>query len=532
MLKLLIVDDEQPILDGLKQLINWSEMGVTVIETATNGLDALELMDTFKPDILITDIKMPFMNGLELIRTVKEKLPGTKCIVLSGYQDFEYVRQAMKYEAVRYLLKPVEEEELIEIIEDIRESMIFTNQEKKRLENLNRKLVESEPLLRNKLLYDIVSGETTDFTNVLDKLSRIGVNKFPQKYVCAVLEFEINEQAGGFTSEDLELVRFAVANIADELICSKMSGQVFYMHKKQVIMLMEVSDTNFHMPGKVLRDIIYQISKHLNILVTIGVSSIHNGISDAPKAFREAINALRFRLLAGWGKVISHNEVASDLNREINIPANMWKKLENSVVTGDYENIPDVIAEIFDKFRIMEKVDPTGLLDELRNELLIIRRNIEGIGLDDTVLKEFIDIFDQKKFILTLDELEEQFAGVFQKLSRNIFHTSNLGIKTLINQIKQYIDQNFTDNITLNTISEKFFINASYASRMFKQELGENFIDYLTNKRMEEAMRLLISTEMPVYEISESIGYGNSKYFSQLFKKYTGMSPREYRDRK
>jgi two-component system response regulator YesN len=147
-------------------------------------------------------------------------------------------------------------------------------------------------------------------------------------------------------------------------------------------------------------------------------------------------------------------------------------------------------------------------------------------------LKSFIDEFDQKMYIVTLEELEVRFIEVFQRLAREICQTNNLGIKSVINHIKQYIDQNYTDNITLNTLAEKFYVNSSYVSRLFKEELGENFIDYLTGKRMEEAMRLLLSTEMHVYEISEKIGYGNPKYFSQLFKKYTGMSPREYRDQK
>lgn len=532
MIKLLLVDDEQPILDGLKHLIDWPQIGVSSIQTATNGRDALAVMNKFKPDVIITDIKMPFMNGLELIRTVKEELPDTKCIVLCGYQDFEYARQAMKYGAVRYLVKPVEEEELIEIIDDIRESMLNTNQEKERLEDLNRKLIESEPFLRNKLLYDIVSGDIADVQDVSGKLNRFGIEKFPQKFVCAVLEFEINDSLEGFTEEDSELVRFGVANIADELICSKTNGHVFYMLEKQVIMILDVSNSNPHILESLLRDMIYQISRYLNILVTIGVSSIHNSIEDTPKAFKEAKSALRYKLLIGWEKVINYNDVASDINKGIIIPISVWKKLENSIITGDSDSIPDVVAELFNELRSLKGVDPTELLDKCRNELLVIRRNIEVIGLDDSLLKSFIDEFDQKMYIVTLEELEVRFIEVFQRLAREICQTNNLGIKSVINHIKQYIDQNYTDNITLNTLAEKFYVNSSYVSRLFKEELGENFIDYLTGKRMEEAMRLLLSTEMHVYEISEKIGYGNPKYFSQLFKKYTGMSPREYRDQK
>lgn len=161
----------------------------------------------------------------------------------------------------------------------------------------------------------------------------------------------------------------------------------------------------------------------------------------------------------------------------------MWKKLENSIITGDSDSIPDVVAELFNELRSLKGVDPTELLDKCRNELLVIRRNIEVIGLDDSLLKSFIDEFDQKMYIVTLEELEVRFIEVFQRLAREICQTNNLGIKSVINHIKQYIDQNYTDNITLNTLAEKFYVNSSYVSRLFKEELGENFIDYLTGKK-------------------------------------------------
>jgi two-component system response regulator YesN len=260
------------------------------------------------------------------------------------------------------------------------------------------------------------------------------------------------------------------------------------------------------------------------------VSSIYTSIGDAPKSFREAKSALRYKLLLGKGKVINYADVIRDIKNDIMIPVSVWKRLENSLITGDDENIPDVVTELFKELKRLKDVDPAEILLKCREELLIIRRNLEDIGLDDSSIKSFIDKYDLGMYGLTLDELEEQFREVFQNLAKKIFRSNSLGIKAVINQIKQYIDQNYTKSISLNTISEKFYINSSYASRLFKQELSENFVDYLTGKRMAEAAKLLQSTEMTIYEISEKIGYGNSKYFSQLFKKHTGFSPRDYRE--
>lgn len=530
MLKLLLVDDEQPILDGLKSLIDWDKAGIRHIETAANGREALAVAGSFKPDIIITDIKMPFMNGLELIRSIRQMQPESKCIVLCGYQDFEYAREAMKYGAVRYLVKPVEENELKEAIQNIRESYLSASREKERIADLNRKLVESVPFLRNKLLYSIITGEAKDADVTAAQLNSFGIKHFPDRYICAVIEFETNHSIGGFTGENMELIRFAAANITDELINAHAEGLVFYMLEQQIIIIMDVMDCQTHTVEALLRDVIHHISGFLKMPVTIGVSSVCEGIGESTRSFREAKSALKYKLLAGIGKAIYYNDMAGDSTREIFIPLNLGKRLENSVITGDSSSIPGAVSNLFTALKSIKGVRPSEILSKCREELLLIRRNFEDMGVSAKTISAFIERFDNELQGLTIDELELQFRAAFTEMANEILKTNTAGIKAIINQIRQYIDNNYEFQITLNTIAEKFYINSSYASRLFKQELSENFIDYLTGKRISEAIKMLLNTEMNVYEISEKIGYGNPKYFSQLFKKHTGMTPREYRD--
>lgn len=529
MLRLLLVDDEQPILDGLKQLIDWERTGVSEIRTAANGQEALDMADSFRPNIVITDIRMPFMDGLQLIKSFRDKLPETKCIILCGYQDFEYARDAIKYGAVRYLVKPVDEDELREIILDLKDSISKTKKERERFEELNRKLLESTPYLRNKLLYSIMTGETKDTAEVEKQLAGFGIGRFPDKFICAVIEFELIEANEGFNSENIELIRFAIANISDELIYSRAAGLVFYMLEKQITVILDMSACQPGTADDLLRGVIHQVARNLNVTVTIGVSNPCSGLKDAPRGYKEARSALKYKLMLGRGKVLYYSEVACNFCNEFILPVSMWKRLENSVITADSAGIPGVIRDLFSDLR-SRKLDPSRLLSGCRDELLVIRRNLDEIGLDTGTVSGFIDRFDNEMQNMTLDELEARFTSAFCDIAREVFQSGSSGIRAIISQIRQYIDQNYATEITLNTIAEQFYVNASYASRLFKQELSENFIDYLTNKRMNEAIKLLQTTDLTVYEVSEKIGYGNPKYFSQLFKKHTGFSPRDYRN--
>lgn len=530
-LKVLLVDDEQPILDGLKQLIPWERLGVAAIETALNGREALTALESFHPHIMITDIRMPVMDGLELLRRAKERMPDTRCIVLCGYQDFEYAREAMRYGAVRYLVKPVEEEELADIVTEIRKDLQTVKNEKLKVAELNRKLVESTPFLRNKLLYSIMTGEIKDAGEAGSRLRSFGIESFPESFICLVMEFETIDATGAFTGENIELIRFAAANIADELVNAVTFGIVFYMLEKQIIVIMDATKLQRHTQEALARDITHHISGFLKMPVTIGVSRVSCGLTECPKSFNEAKNALKYKLLLGKGKVIFYDTVASGFSSGVRIPGSLWKRLENCIITGDRNSVAGVVGDLVNELRGIRGADPSEILSKCREELLLIRRSLEDTGLNSRTISQFINRFDSSLQCMTLNELEEQFTSVFCEIANEVLCTSTAGIKAVIGQIRQYIDQNYASMITLNTISEKFYINASYASRLFKQELSENFIDYLTERRMNEAMKLLQCTELTVYEITEKTGYGNPKYFSQLFKKHTGMSPREFRDR-
>lgn len=351
LLKLMIVDDEQLILEGLKVIVEWEELGVTIIGTANNGKEALEFVVNHEVDIVMTDIRMPEMNGLELIKNIREKRPDIRCILLTGYQEFEYAREALRYGAAAYLLKPIDEDELCELIKDIGK-----NYEKNKISSLKQELMKND---------------------------------------------------------------------------------------------------------------IY------------------------------------------------------------NIPYEIERRLVNCIICGDSVNIPEIINEIFKEFSNLN-IELERFLLVLRDILALIRRNVTEMGYDISEFNDEIKTFFEKSYFI--DDMKDIIIIILVNLCKNISALNLSGCKAFILKVKQYIDENYCEQLTLNMISDKFYIHTSYFSRLFKKETGENFIDYLTKKRIDESKKLLLGTRLKIYEISERVGYKNSKYFSQLFEKYIGVTPKEYRN--
>lgn len=529
MLKLLLVDDEQPILDGLKVLIDWEKHGIGRVEFAGNGQEALDKALKLLPDIVLTDIRMPVMSGLELIKLLKAKLPKAKYIILSGYQEFEYAKEAMRFGALGYLLKPVDENELADLLKSAVEACLLDSRQRDNLASLNKKLNESSAYIRNKILFSIAVGDVSEFNAVRDKLEYCNIGKLPDRYVCIVIDLEHIGEKYVFSANDTDLIRFAAANITDEIINGKSSGQVFYPADSQISALFEVKEGMDYLIEPTLRDILARVKDFIKIPATIGVSNIHTGFNGIAPSFREARSALKYKLLAEKGRILNYKDVVIEGIKAFNITVKIEKKLVNCILCGDTESISGMVHELFSEFR-ENRTNPDDIAAECREMLLLVKHSVNITGNIMGIISDLCKRFRAEANNYTVDGLKNYLISVLEEAALEVSKSNYSGTRELITQIKEYISKNYPSQITLNTISEKFYFNSSYVSRLFKKELTENFIDYLTGIRIEEAKKLLAGTDLKVYEISERIGYNNSKYFTQLFEKMQGMSPRKYRE--
>lgn len=527
MIRLMIVDDEQPIIDGLKELIDWNGIGVEIVASANSGEEALDVAARVMPDLILTDIRMPGMSGLELIKRIKIVLPDTKGIILSGYQDFEYAKEAMRYNSIGYLIKPVDEMELKNIVMEARDNCVERIDERHRVQNLNRKFEESVVFAKNQVLYSIVNGEITDPEIAGERLRYFGFQDLPECYLCfaADIETSCNDVV---EDQDTDYVRFAVASVIDDLIRSHAVCSVFFNTGKQIYGIIEVKSDEIRVED-ILKSILCEVPNIINYQITLGASNVHRGFKNIKKAYKEAKSALKYKLLEGKGSYIRYKDAMEYTGDSANSVVKVEKKLVNNVICGDSDSIRDVVEEFFRILTEDSASGPERIISECRELLILVRKSMEEIGLNYSEGVCLSNSFEIQLEDLSLSELKQNMSMLLRETALRISRKSEGNVKALISQIIEYIDSNYSNQITLNSISGRFYINSSYISRLFKQEANESFIEYLTRKRLEEAKQLLLHTNYRIYEISQMIGYNNNKYFSQLFEKETGMTPREFR---
>lgn len=473
LLKILIVDDEIWMRQDLKSIINWESYGFTICDEAESGADMLLKVKLHNPDLIITDIKMPDMDGLQAVEKLADLRKQIPVILLSAYGDFSYANKAVSLGAMRYLLKPVDKNELIDALEHAKKTIVK-----------NRELTET--LIKYELADKInKSGETDNNNNLMDKLTRLGMEVSGKRFI--VITSKSNHKIDISLLED---------NIDETYFIT--------IFKNTVIGLIAFPEAD-SFGG--LYKLLGAYSEKNNI--TVGVSSPFNNINGFLKAFNEAIVMAESRFIVGdnAGVYLYKNKLTNPLNNEIL----KIQTVEDANVFID--KIPQYI-KLYD-------INMDGLYDiycRLAKKLAISQTQYQCIIGDD--FRYLSDTFTN------IDEMLDFLRKMTDKQSYDFKSESS---KTTVRKILEYIDENYNKKIHLGEISKEFYINPNYLSVIFKEYVGKNFTQYLMQTRIKKAKELLADDSMSIMQISQMVGYDDGFHFSKLFKKYEGCSPSEYR---
>jgi len=309
MYNLILVDDEEEVRKGIIQKIKWQEYGFELIGQAENGIDALEITEKFTPDVVITDIKMPFMGGLELSKELKKRFPTIKIIILTGFDEFEYAQKAVNLNVVEYALKPVSSKELIQVLLRVKIQLDEEMLKKEDFEALKEHYIRSLPVLKEKFLIYLITSKLSK-EEINEKCNRYDINLIGNQYIVAVID--INHQVTyqeekTDDSNELNLIRFAVFNIAEEIV-SKYGRGIVFMHNDLIVLINPFLETDrasiFNKIQSILEEIRQSIEKYLKTTITIGLGTI---IKDSPlisDSYRNALSALDYRLIMGNNRII------------------------------------------------------------------------------------------------------------------------------------------------------------------------------------------------------------------------------------
>jgi len=527
MVRLLIVDDEEEIRTGIRDLIDWETNGIQVCGEASSGMEALKCVDETEPDIMLVDIRMPIMSGLEVIESLSSGKQHIKTIILSGFDDFLYAQKALKLGTFDYLLKPCRPEE---ILDTVLKAKALIEAERKKKEVLSRyklQLSESLPILKEKFLTRLVKGEYKYIGNIKTKFEFFKMGIHPGNIKVGIVRIDdYFSMLNRFSNEDMELMKFAVKNITGELIGSRFNCDVFESND-DIIAIINIDEEQKSSFQSILDEIRQKIKSFLGFAVSIGVGNYYSSIDDLQHSYDEALEALEIRFFSGEDCVIHYEDISCFEEMKNSFPLIEERDILNCIKFGNEKNLhlqfEAFFSEISSKSNSKEHFLKSGMALLFSIYHLCIEK-----GIDTDEFWGQYSPFDEIAKLDTVGKLKAKLWDIV-KFAYDKFNNKKNSNK-LIELATKFIKQNYYKDIGLDTVAHEIYITPGYVSLLFKQSLGTNFVDYLHKTRIEKACEILKDIRLKTYEVSTSVGYNDEKYFTQIFKKYTGMTPTQYRD--
>ncbi len=521
---ILLVDDEADILQAMKRKINWETLGFRMAGTAENGQEALELAEQMHIDVVLTDIKMPFMDGLTLCRKLKENYRNMKVVIYSGFDDFEFAREAIHLEAEEYLLKPISAKDLENVFRKIKESLDKEFAERRNVDKLREYYQKSLPAMQEQLFIGILQGRVTG-EKAATLLDTYDLDIKEGFYMATILRADVKE-AGM-----LQLMNLSLKDMLDDYLKGQIDFYSFlYLDNIIVVFAIDTpqqSDSVFYH----LEQIIKMGTRMLEVNITASAGQICGDFLNIATSYQEAQSAMEYRaILGGANQVIYINDIEPSPQDSVSLQEYDYQDILRAVKLGDGNETAKAVHRFVDNLR-NRAVTPhqyqiacMELLTEFTKVGGAYKLGIREIFGSDGMPWEELYQFS------SLDELESWLLEVCTNLRRTLRHERTNSTMQLTERAKDYIEAHYQESeLSADTLCRYLNVSAAYFSTIFKREVGLGFSAYLTKVRMEHAVELLMTTEDKTYVIAEAVGYTEPNYFSYVFKKEYGISPSKYR---
>lgn len=528
-LKVVVVDDEFLIRNYFKRRIRWEDLGMEVAGEASSAREALDLIDQIVPDIIFTDICMPFMDGIEFSKIVAEKFPHIKIVIITGHDEFDYAKRSIKLGISDFLLKPVNPEEIKKVALELKSKIESERMHIKEYEKLKQRLDESLPYMREKFLNGLLSGEL-DQEEILDKLTyfKIDTNQESNTFQTAVVEVSSSIRGGREKEEELILLAMQCSDIIRQILREDQYVQVFFDNGRKIVILSNNGELDLTDCCEIIKNLIINRCK---CFVCIGIGNRAHGLKNIKITYREACDALNYKVVIGKNQVVNYNDIMYNSDHSWRGIPNKGEKLDFFIKTGMKDKATELIDELFSEACFDLSVTIENIRPEAFDILSVCMRVLLELKIDTVSFwGKHTQPYEAVSRMDNLFELKDYLKSVIEKVIDKIHCLNEKKANMLIMQIQAYIQQNMHNaDLSLSTIAKQFYVSPSHLCRLFKQETKQTVVEYITKARMECATKLLRETNLKVYQIGEKVGINDPTYFSTIFKKFTGISINEFR---
>ncbi|MFD0698073.1 response regulator [Paenibacillus sp. GCM10027628] len=532
MYKLMLVDDEVGVRNSIKAKIDWQSAGYHIALEASNGVEAMQILSEGPlPDIVLTDIRMPQMDGIAFIKACKDRYPGLRMIVLSGYSDFEYMKAAIQFGVKDYLLKPIVRSEVLALLSRLTEELEADRSrvlEQAQEEMKNHQVLQ---MMQEQLIWQLVKDEWFSISAMKERMQQLQLASLAIDDVLAqfvTVEMRIPIGRLDDWSERKDLLHLAFQMLCRESVEKWKQVIPFYdiSHPSMMYFLVLVRDPLKHesFMESFVRELKRNIKSYLKVESVVGIGEPIHGLKQLKDGYASSMLAWsRSTVLTDKSPSGSH---LLELTHAFSPEAE--RKLMQTIENLDMKAFTKQVEAIFSG----GQDTPMFVFTFLTLRIILLFTSIaKKFELGDTSLQSYLwncqlTVRDYSSREQVLEQLRKMAQLVMNEVQKTRYSSG----QQMVEAIRKYVDENFSYDLTLSSLADMFHLNETYLSGLFKQSVGVTFSDYVTKLRLSKALNLIMENELKLTDIATLVGYSSSSYFSTAFKKYYGKGPKEYRD--
>lgn len=531
MYRIVLVDDEALIREGVSENVKWEKYGYEFAGSFENGREALAFIEGNPVDVVLTDICMPYMDGMELSGELSRNYPSVKIIILSGYDDFEYAKKALHYGVKDYLLKPITAKELGEVLLRLKEEMDREHEDKQKVSEMKQTYRRGKMLLYSDALFNLITGRKTE-SESRKELEEVNLTLNAGLYRVAVLRLDVYEKADRLDEKqkrESALMAFVLYNIAQEIVNDNEAGVVCQGKDRGSFILFtaENKEESRELIEQICSEIVRQMNNMMQLAVNVGIGSYVTEMKDIYMSYDEALKVMEYRYVLGTNRIMEFEKILSgkspaDTDSILEAMELHMKEGSAWKLSGDFDVLKSELrSHAYDSQQartVLQRI--VYMLKE------ICRKSDLEAGMEHEKSKE---ILSQVLSAWELEEAVRLLSDYCIEVSDELDSRRNVGGKKYAVMAMDYIERNYSDcNLGLQSVCSFLNISTSRFSTIFKAATGNTFVDVLIGIRMKKAKELLEHTDLKNYEIAEKVGFNDPHYFSIAFKRITGKTPTEY----